>query len=78
MDERLKTIYTDIEVMFSIFLSICPIQAEDTIKRFLAAKQDAQKMLFKLANPKQASFLEEGRERDKRMREAWVKRRVNP
>jgi len=76
MDEKLKTIYTDIEVMFSIFLSICPIQAEDKIKLFLSAKQNAQKMLFRIANPKHASFLEAGRERDKRMREGWAKRKL--
>ena len=77
MDDKLKIIYTDIEVMFSIFLSICPLHGEEKIKLFLAAKQSAQKMLFKIANPKEASSLAEGRERDKRMREAWASRKVN-
>ena len=78
MDERLKAIYTDIEIMFSHFLSVCPINCEEKVKLFLAAKQDAQKKLFELANQKQNPDLTKGLEKDKRMREGWRKRKVNP
>ena len=78
MDEKLKGIYMDIEVMFSHFLSICPIHCEEKIKLFLAAKQHAQKSLFELANPKDRPDPEKGMEKDKRMRDVWKKRRVNP